>query len=91
MIDTSKAKWELSKEDAYVFEWLQANGFDAVLVKQYVSKMKVTVSKDGVTDHAEFTSGRKYDVKAYMEQYGRAFEQQRRIQQLEGGKEHGSN
>ena len=50
MIDTSKARWEFSAEDKYIFEWLDKNGFDAVLEKQYISKMRVRVTKDGVTD-----------------------------------------
>lgn len=74
MIDVSKAKWEFSKEDKYIFEWLEKNGFDAVLEKQYISKMKVTVTKNGVTDNAEFISGLKFDVKSYMEQYEKSFE-----------------
>lgn len=74
MIDTSKAKWEFSKEDKYIFDWLDKNGFDAVLEKQYISKLYVTVSKDGVTDYARFESGMKYNVKAYMEQYRKSFE-----------------
>ena len=74
MIDTSKAKWEFSKEDKYIFNWLKENGFDAVLEKQFISKMKVTVTKDGVTNHAEFPSGMKFDVKSYMKQYGKSFD-----------------
>lgn len=74
MIDTRKAKWEFSKEDKYIFDWLDKNGFDAVLETQYISKLYVTVSKDGVTDHARFESGKRYNVKAYMEQYGASFE-----------------
>lgn len=80
MIDTSKAKWEFSKEDKYIFKWLEENGFDAVLEKQYISKMKVTVTKNGVTDNAEFVSGMRYDVKAYMEQYRKSFELLCRLQ-----------
>jgi hypothetical protein len=74
MIDTSKAKWEFSKEDKYIFDWLKKNGFDAALEKQYISKMKVTVSKNGITDNAEFISGTKFDVKSYMEQYRKSFD-----------------
>lgn len=74
MIDTSKAKWEFSKDDKYIFDWLEKNGFDAVLEKQYISKMKVTVSKNGVTDNAEFISGIKFDAKSYMDQYGKSFD-----------------
>lgn len=73
MIDTSKARWEFSKEDKYIFDWLEMNGFDVVLEKQYISKMKVTVSKNGITDNAEFISGTRFDVKSYMEQYGKSF------------------
>lgn len=74
MIDTSKAKWEFSKEDKYIFDWLEKNGFDAVLEKQYISKMKVAVSKNGVTDNAEFISGTIFDVISYMEQYRKSFD-----------------
>ena len=74
MIDISKAKWEFSKEDKYIFKWLEENGFDAVLEKQYISKLYVIVSKDGVTDHARFESGMRYNVKAYMEQYRKSFD-----------------
>ena len=81
-IDTSKAKWEFSKEDKYIFNWLKENGFNATLEKQYISKMKVTVTKDGVTDHAEFISGTKFDVKSYMEQYGKSFELLCELQKL---------
>ena len=82
MIDISKAKWEFSKEDKYIFDWLDKNGFDAVLEKQYISKMKVTVTKDGVTDKAEFISGLKFDVKSYMEQYGKSFKLLCELQEL---------
>ena len=73
MIDISKAQWEFSKEDKYIFDWFEQNGFDAVLEKQCISKLIVTVSKDGVTDKVSFPSG-KYDVKGYMELYGKQFE-----------------
>ena len=73
MIDTRKAKWEFSEEDKYIFDWLEKNDFDAVLEKQYISKMKVTVSKNGVSDNAEFISGTRFDVKSYMEQYRKSF------------------
>ena len=82
MIDLTKQKWEFSKEDKYIFDWLERNGFDAVLEKQYISKLKVTVSKNGVTDNAEFTSGMRFDVKAYMEQYGKSFELLCELQKL---------
>ena len=82
MIDISKAKWEFSNEDKYIFNWLEENGFDAVLKKQFISKMKVAVTKDGVTDNAEFPSGMKFNVKSYMEQYGKSFKLLCELQKL---------
>lgn len=82
MIDMSKATWEFSKEDKYIFDWLDKNGFDAVLEKQYISKLYVTVSKDGVTDHARFNSGMRYNVRAYMEQYRASFELLTKLQNM---------
>lgn len=73
MIDLTKQKWEFSKEDKYIFDWLEKNGFNAVLEKQYLSKMKVTVSKNGITDNADFICGLHFDVESYMEQYGKYF------------------
>ena len=63
-------------------ESFEKNGFDAVLEKQYISKMKVSVSKNGVTDNAEFISGTRFDVKSYMEQYGKSFELLCELQKL---------
>ena len=74
MIDLSKQKWDFSKEDKYIFAWLEQHGFDAVLEKQYIPKMTVTVSKNGVTDKADFISGIRFDVKAYMEQFKKSFD-----------------
>ena len=31
MTDTSKAKWELTKNDLYAIEWFNKNGFDVTL------------------------------------------------------------
>lgn len=83
MIDTSKAKWDFSNEDKYIFQWLEENGFDAVLEKQYISKMVVTVSKNGIVDKAEFASGKRFDVKSYMEQYQKSFDILCRLAEME--------
>lgn len=74
MVDISKAKREFSKEDKYILDWLNNNGFDAVLKKQRISKLYMTVSKDGVTDHAKFESRLGYSIEEYMECYRRFFE-----------------
>lgn len=74
MIDTSKAKWELSAEEQYAIEWFNQNGFSGTLDRQCISKTKFTITKDGVADKFELQSGTDYDIAAYMEQYGRSFE-----------------
>lgn len=83
MIDISKAKWELSKEEQLIFKWLEDNGYDAVLDKQFVNKIYVSVTKDGLTDNAQFLCGFKYDVKGYMEQYGKSFDLLKRLEILD--------
>lgn len=57
MVDTSNAKWDLSKEEKYAIKWFEEHGFSAVLEKQYISKTIFTVSKDGVSDKYELTQG----------------------------------
>jgi len=75
MIDTSKAKWDLSKEEKYAIKWFNENGFDGELVKQYISKTKFTVSKNGVTDHFELPQGFEgMKMGKYMEMYRKSFE-----------------
>lgn len=73
MIDLRNQKWDFSKEDEYIFAWLDQHGFDAVLEKQYISRMKVTVSKNGFTDETSFPSGVRFDVKSYMEEWEKSF------------------
>ena len=75
MIDTSKAKWEISDEEQYAINWFNQNGFSGTLDRQYISKTKFTITKDDVTDKFELQSGTGYDIAAYMEQYGRSFRQ----------------
>lgn len=36
MLDTSRAQWEISKEEKYALDWFERNGFDAVLEKQFL-------------------------------------------------------
>ena len=73
MIDVSKAKWTLSEETVFAVEWFEKNGFSGSLDKQYISKTKFTVSKNGVTDKFELPSD-VTDIVAYMERYRFDFE-----------------
>lgn len=74
MIDTSNAKWDLSPEERYAVTWFNDHGFSGRIVKQYVSKTKFLVSKDGVEDRFELIQGVKdLDIYAYMQQYLKSF------------------
>ena len=74
MIDISKAKWELTDSDLYAIEWLKNHGFDVVLEKQYLSKTKYRVKKNGVADRLYIPKGFNYDIKSYMSQYENQFD-----------------
>lgn len=75
MIDISNAKWDLSKEERYAVKWFEENGFSGALEKQYISKTKFTVLRDGVSDTFELVQGIKnIQMKKYMEQYRKSFE-----------------
>lgn len=74
MIDTSKAKWELSEGEKYAIQWFEEHGFKGTLDRQYLSKTYFTVTKDGVTDEFSLPMGSK-DIRypPIMEQYARSF------------------
>ena len=74
MIDTSKAKWEFSKEIKYVIVWLDQNGFDAVLEKQNINKTVFSVSKSGVNDTLEITVLREKDIKKHLSNFEKSFD-----------------
>ena len=72
MIDTSKKKWDLSKEEKYAIKWFEENGFNGTLEKQYISKTIFTIEKDGIEDRFELVQGVEgMNVRAYMKQYGK--------------------
>lgn len=75
MIDTSKAKWELSEGEKYAIRWFEENGFEGSLEKQYLSKTYFTVTKDGVTDKFALPMGSN-DIQyhPFMEQFAKTFE-----------------
>lgn len=87
MIDLSNAKWELTDNDLYAIEWLKNHGFDVVLEKQYLSKTKYTVRKNGVVDKLYVPKGFNLDIKSYMAQYENQFDLLCKIIKLKGGKE----
>lgn len=74
MIDVSNAKWELTDNDLYAIEWLKNHSFDVVLEKQYLSKTKYRVRKNGVESRLYVPKGFNYDIKSYMAQYENQFD-----------------
>ncbi|MBQ2396840.1 MAG: hypothetical protein II304_07410 [Bacteroidales bacterium] len=75
MIDTSNAKWDLSKEEKYAVKWFNDNGFDGELDKQLLSKTKFNISKNGVLDTFELPNGlEKVNIKNIMSDYARSFD-----------------
>lgn len=84
MIDTSKAKWEFSKEIKYAIEWLDENGFDSILEKQNTSKTVFFVSKGGVNDTLEITVSRERDIKKHLSNFEKSFDLKRELCKLRG-------
>lgn len=74
MIDTVKAKWNLSKEEKHAIEWLDKKGFDVTLEKQFVSKTIFVVSKNGVSDNLELAQEQGKNIESFMMQYEKRFE-----------------
>lgn len=70
MIDTTNTKWDLSKEEKAAIKWLDDNGYNGKILKQYVSKTIFEISKDGITDKFELPQGiDSKQIKNYMEQF----------------------
>ena len=83
MIDISKAKWELSKEEKFAVKWFEAHGFSGELTKQFLSKTVFTVSKDGISDTMELMQGFEgINIAKYMEQYMNSFSLKRELIKL---------
>lgn len=74
MIDTTKAVWELTDNDIYAIKWLNKNGFDVVLKKQYISKTIYIVKKNNIEDKLSIPKGANCNIKSYMMQYESQFD-----------------
>lgn len=83
MIDITAAKWDLSKEERYAIKWFEENGFEGKLERQFLSKTKFTVTKDGLTDRFELPQGyENMNIVKYMQQYGESFKQYAMLNEL---------
>lgn len=75
MIDTTKAKWDLSKPEQIAIQWFEENGFVGQIKKQYVSKTVFIIMKDGITDtFALPQSVTPKTINDFMEQYRKQFD-----------------
>ena len=63
-----KLEKELSKNEEYVIEWFEENGIEVISAKQYVSKTKFKIRKDGIEVDFELLS-EVTNIKKYMEMY----------------------
>ena len=72
---------EKSRAEKFAEKWFDENGFSYELKKQYLSKTKYTVTKDGVTDDFELPSA-VTEYKNYMKQYGESFKMKCEIERL---------
>lgn len=80
MIDISSKRWDLSKDETAAIYWLEQNGFDGKIEKQYVSKTVLTVTKDGITDKFELPQGIVFkSISDYMKLYEKSFEMLTRL------------
>ena len=74
MIDTSKIKWDLSDAEKAVFSWLNENGFTGEVKRQYQTKIKVTIEKQGVSMEIDIPSSLAMDtVESYLVRLERDF------------------
>ena len=63
-----KLEKQLSKNEEYVIKWFEENGIEVISAKQYVSKTKFKIRKDGIEDDFELSS-EITNIKKYMEMY----------------------
>lgn len=71
-------KKDKSKLEKYVETWFEKNGFQCELIKQYQSKTKYKISKDGIIEIFELPYALT-DPKKYMEMYRKSFEMKKEI------------
>lgn len=75
MVNTSKIQKELSPCIQFVIDWLNENGFDAVLTTYNTSKSVFIVNKDGVADNLEITAtNERLDyLPTYLQHFAKSF------------------
>ena len=72
MVNLDKHEWDFSSGEKYAIKWLEKHGFEVTIVKRYISKDRLKVSKDGITVKFDLPLGdAKINYKGVMEQFDR--------------------
>ena len=74
-------KKDFSKNEKYAMKFFKNNGFELEILKQYNSKTKFKVQKDGLSYEWELPVGVE-DIKKYMSMFMYSHEQKLEIQKL---------
>lgn len=74
-------KKDFSKNEKYAMKFFKNNGFEFEILKQYNSKTKFKVQKDGLSYEWELPVGVE-DIKKYMSMFMHSHEQKLEIQKL---------
>ena len=75
MKDVSGKIWDYSKDELFVADWLEENGFDFTIRKRFVSKTIFEVRKNDVQDELQLPQGLKsFDVESFVKQFDKSFE-----------------
>lgn len=77
-----KLEKQLSKNEEYVIKWFEENGIEVIGAKQYISKTKFKIRKDGIEDDFELSS-EITDIKKYMEMYKQSLDMKFEIEKAE--------
>lgn len=77
-----KLEKQLSKNEEYVIKWFEENGIEVISAKQYISKTKFKIRKDGIEDNFELLS-EVTDIEKYMEMYKQSLDMKFEIKKAE--------
>lgn len=76
-----KLEKQLSKNEEYVIKWFEENGIEVISAKQYISKTKFKIRKDGIEDDFELLS-EVTDIEKYMEMYKQSLDMNLQIEEM---------
>ncbi|MCK9577071.1 MAG: hypothetical protein M0R51_14300 [Clostridia bacterium] len=77
--------YEKTKNEMYAESWLKEHELKFKLIKQYFSKTKYVVKKDGITENFELPSDI-VDIELYMKAFEKDFGMKKEIEALKASK-----